>query len=363
MRKLLFILLALLAAFVAGGFLLPSQVHVERSLTVARPPATVFTLLNGFGSFRQWSPWMQTDPNAEYHYSGPESGVGARMSWNGDPALVGEGWQEVVESEPYERVAMDLDFGIQGVAKSVFSINAEPPGSRVTWTFDIDVTEEQSWLGGLLGRYFGLFLDDWVGADFEEGLEAFRGFAESLPEADFAGADIRRLDVEPLRVLSLSGTAEAEPNAAADALAAAFRRITAAMTARGLSLAGQPMAITRGLDAGRYVFEAAIPVEGTAWPASEAGDDRDSGQEKANGDVVDGLSPGGPAVRIVHTGPYDDIDGAYDQLAAYIAAHGLERGELSWEHYISDPANTPPDRIVTHVYIQLAGDGLADEPR
>ena len=40
--------------------------------------------------------------------------------------------------------------------------------------YRVDVTEGQGWFGGWLGRYFGLFLDDWVATDFEQGLAAFR---------------------------------------------------------------------------------------------------------------------------------------------------------------------------------------------
>jgi effector-binding domain-containing protein len=43
----------------------------------------------------------------------------------------------------------------------------------------------------------------------------------------------------------------------------------------------------------------------------------------------------------------------YEKLAAYMSAHGLDPGRVSWEHYISDPATTPPQDMVTYVYIML----------
>jgi effector-binding domain-containing protein len=36
-----------------------------------------------------------------------------------------------------------------------------------------------------------------------------------------------------------------------------------------------------------------------------------------------------------------------------MAAHGLQEGTLSWEHYISDPGETPEQDLVTHIYFQL----------
>ena len=59
----LFLLFLVLAFFVVGGFL-PNVITVERSISVNRPAATLFTVLNGFKLFNDWSPWVDMDPNA-----------------------------------------------------------------------------------------------------------------------------------------------------------------------------------------------------------------------------------------------------------------------------------------------------------
>ena len=90
--------------FLVGGFFLPRFVHVERSLEIEMAAAPVFSLLNSYSTFASWSPWAERDPDANYEFSGPEAGVGARMSWSGDPRLVGSGWQEITESIPHSLV-------------------------------------------------------------------------------------------------------------------------------------------------------------------------------------------------------------------------------------------------------------------
>ncbi len=351
MKKLLLILLLLLVAFVAIGFALPTQVHVERSVAVARPPAMVFTLLNSYRNFNQWSPWAQADPDAVYRLTGPASGVGAKLSWSGDPALVGEGWQEIVVSEPFEHIGMRLDFGTQGIADSAFRIRGDSLGSRVTWSFDTDVTEGQGVVGGFLGRYFGLFLDDWIGADFEQGLAAFSRYAESLPVIDPAAAEIERVDAEAVRVLMVAGETGAGADEVGAALAEAYGAITAWMAAQGIRQAGQPMAIMHEATGGSaYPFEAAIPVPGAALQAVD-----ETTLAEAS-PVTAGWSPSGDAVRIIHTGPYDTLADSYERLAAWMSLHGLSRGERSWEVYVSDPGVTPEDQLVTHIYVELAGD-------
>jgi len=339
MKKLLWLFFLLAVAFVAAGLALPTQVHVERSIAVNRPAATVFTLLNGFRTFNRWSPWTGLDPGAEYRFSGPATGVGARMEWSGDPALVGTGWQEITGSQPYRRVGMHLDFGPQGVAESYFEIAGDSLGSRVTWGFDTDVTEGQGFLGGLLGRYFGLFLDRWVGADYENGLASFKVFAESLPPQDFSLAAIEELDVQPVGILYVAGDSSQDPAEIAAALGSAYGEVMAFITRNAVEIAGQPMVITRAWEGGRYRFDAAVPV------ATKI--------EDPAGRVRYGLSPHGPAVKIVHTGPYETTGESYALLSAYLAAHGLEEGEVSWEHYISDPGQTPENELVTDIYIQV----------
>ena len=78
--------------FVAGGLLLPSTTHVERSVVIERSPEQVFATLDSFERFNAWSPWAEYDPQARYTFEGPAQGVGARMRWVGNQA-VGSGSQ------------------------------------------------------------------------------------------------------------------------------------------------------------------------------------------------------------------------------------------------------------------------------
>jgi len=339
MRKLLLIFVLLTALFVAVGLLLPRQVHVERSVAVNRPAATVFTLLNSFRRFTEWSPWARLDPHASFAASGPEAGVGARLSWRGDPALVGNGWQQIIASEPYRRIVMDLDYGAQGKARAYFDIRGDRVGCRVTWGFDTDVTAGAGPLGGLLGRYFGLFSDRWIGRDYERGLAAFKTLAESLPPQDFSDLDAEVVEVTPVEVLLASAGSARNPDAIAESLAGAYDEIMRFVKAHGLEVTGQPMAISRSGTPSGYEIEAAIPVQ--------------PDDVQPEGRLHYGQSPAGRALRAVHVGPYDTTNATYSKAEAYLAAHGLESTGLSWEHYVSDPSRTPPEQVVTHIYFQL----------
>ena len=45
---------------------------------------------------------------------------------------------------------------------------------------------------------------------------------------------------------------------------------------------------------------------------------------------------------------------SYEKLAAYMAAHGLMEGSVSWEYYVSDPLHTASDDLISHIYFQIA---------
>jgi len=339
--KFLYIIVITCILFLFVGLFLPRYVHVERSVEIERPASTVFTLLNSYRTFASWSPWAARDPAAIYEFSGPESGVGARMSWSGDPRLVGTGWQEIIESQPWSLIRTRLDFDQQGIAESYFQLDETASGVRVSWGFDTDVTEGQGLLGGFLARYFGLLFDQWIGTDYEQGLASLKAFAESLPDTDFSRLEAEVVDVEALDILYVPSGSTQESDAIGDALASAYREISDFMTRNGLKVGGQPMAITRAWDEQGYQFDAAIPV--VMRPV------------ELSGRVRAGQSPSGPSVRVVHIGPYDRMAPSYEKLAAYMAAHGLREGNVSWEHYISDPGVTPEDELITHIYF-LIGD-------
>ena len=178
LRGLFLALLGLVALFFVTALFLPQAAHVERSMTTTASPATVYGLVDGFKRFNEWSPWASLDPATKYTYSGPKTGVGARMEWASTNPDVGNGSQEVIAVEPGQRVTHKLDFGMDNPTTSTISLVPEGTGTRVTWTLDTDFS------GSLIGRYFGLALDRMVGPDYEKGLAQLKALAESTTPAN-----------------------------------------------------------------------------------------------------------------------------------------------------------------------------------
>ena len=194
----------------------------------------------------------------------------------------------------------------------------------------------------MLAGYFALFFDRWIGADYKRGLAGLKSLVESMPAADFAGLEVQTVDAEPHDILYVSTVQDGDPANLSPDLAAAYREITAFMTLNVIDRAAQPMAITHVSGEKRYELQAAIPVV-----------PRDM---EPSGRIRSGHSPAGRALRVTHHGPYRDLSRSYDQLAAWMAAHGMAAGSVSWEQYISDPGKTDPENLITHIYMRVADD-------
>lgn len=346
-NKILYTIVIAIFIFLTVALFLPSKVTVERSVHIDRPASTIFVLVNSFQSFEAWSPLAFRDPGAEYRFSGPSSGVGARMDWKGDPRQVGNGWQEIVESIPFQRVSMQMDFENQGKAISFFDIEPSHSGTRVTRRFETNLVEGQGFFGSLLARYFGLFFDQWIGTDYEQGLANLKAHAESLPTTDFSGLEAEILRVEPVRILYVPTSNKPMAAGVSATLAEAYQEIYAFMQTHSIERLSQPMAITRSRDAHYFELDAAVPVTAVDGVLS--------------GNLRAGYSPSGTAVRAIHRGPYENMGPTYEKLSAFMAVNGLEEGRVSWEHYISDPDQVPAPERVTHIYF-LIGEDASEQP-
>lgn len=166
------VILAIVVVFAAVGMGLPRSVTVARSVEVAAPADQVFPHVNSLKAMAAWSPWLDRDPDVALTYTGPDAGVGARMSWQSEHPQVGNGAQEIVASDTNRQVTTALDFGDMGSAEAALVLEASGDGTEVTWTLVTDMG------AGPVGRWMGLLMDGWVGADYEVGLSQLKALVE-----------------------------------------------------------------------------------------------------------------------------------------------------------------------------------------
>jgi len=180
MKKLLFgilgVLILAVVAILGLAVTKPDTYHVERQVTIAAPPATIFAAVNDFHEWAEWSPWEGLDPAMTRSFGGPESGVEATYAWAGNDQ-VGKGKMTIVAAEPDARIDIRLEFlePWQSTNQTKFEFQPVAEGTQVTWGMD--------GTNSFVSKVFTVFMDmdQMIGKDFEKGLGNLKTLGESAP--------------------------------------------------------------------------------------------------------------------------------------------------------------------------------------
>jgi hypothetical protein len=178
------VVLSIIAITVIALAAMSPRSHMERSVVINAQPAAVYEELISFKNINTWSPWFKLDPNMKLTYEGPEAGVGAKMTWDSQDPNVGKGAQWIMEAEENRRVKSGMNFGaMEGNFVAEFILEPTPEGTKVTWTYDGDVSNTPT-MNAAFGKFFGAFTDSMLGPSYEQGLDALKRKVESKPQPE-----------------------------------------------------------------------------------------------------------------------------------------------------------------------------------
>lgn len=174
LKKILLVVVALIAVLVVLAFMQPAEYRIERSAVMAAPQQTVYDQIADFHKWGAWSPWKKLDPNAKNTIGGAASGKGATFAWDGNDDI-GAGMMTITDAKAPETVVIDLAFlrPFESRADTGFTLRPEGAGTHVTW-----------WMTGknnFIGRVFCVFMDmdKMVGDSYAEGLASIKGIVEA----------------------------------------------------------------------------------------------------------------------------------------------------------------------------------------
>jgi len=175
-KKILLVLVLMIAGFAAYVAMQPDEYRVERSATMAAAPAEVFAQVNDFHKWDVWSPWVKLDPNAKVSYEGPASGAGAIFRWDGN-AEVGKGSMTILESKPNELVRIKLDFvkPMEDTATTEFTLKPEGENTVTTWS----MYGTRDFIGKAVCSVMDM--EKMIGGNYEEGLANIKRIVEAQP--------------------------------------------------------------------------------------------------------------------------------------------------------------------------------------
>lgn len=159
-----------------------------------------------------------------------------------------------------------------------------------------------------------------------------------VPEpGDPVNVDDVVLPEKPALVLSGGGTWEE----ALKTLKGAFGRMEAELGKAGIKPAGRPIAVFTQTTDDSFKFEAMIPV--AAAPATPLA---------LPPEMRFGVTPAGKALRFVHKGPYEDIDGTYETVTTYLEAKDIVAKDVFMEEFVTDPGEGSDPNLEVNIFVQ-----------
>ena len=144
--------------------------------------------------------------------------------------------------------------------------------------------------------------------------------------------------LEPKTIIAMKGSATWDT--AFETLVDTFKTLYAFLGKEGIKPAGPAVTIYTATDDTGFQYQAGIPIE----------------QEPKNmpsGDIAVAKTPDGRALKFVHRGSYDAMDTTYDAITNHLDEKRLEARELFMEQYVTDPLNTPEDKLVIEVFVPI----------
>ena len=318
--------------FVIIGVCLPGERHISESIETNRKMTIVNDTVNSLRRFKDWNPLVLRDPAMKLSYSGPASGVGARMEY--DSAQVGQGSWEIIQSEENQRVVYALDNSQRGSDKTMTFL-LEPTGKD---NRNVKITQEYSVKYGfdLFGRYAGLYVSRHVGDDIKLGLGRLQTMLAGVPNIDYrdpsttlADLGIVDLGVEDLLVVN-AGNIERGNETIRQSIKDNQEWIKRVMDNNGLEAAGPVRIITTDFGAEKYAFDVAQPVRKKG--ATEVAADELS--IKVDGTPVTySRLPARKAAHATYVGHMAGLDVARSALRSWATTNGHELIERPYESW------------------------------
>jgi len=313
LRRLLLMLLGIALAFVITGFLLPGKVRLERSLLINASPSSIFEQVNTLKNWEKWSPWSKNITLMKIKYSGPESGKGARLTWDSPDKNINSGYLSILYSVPFDSLMVLMDYGANGKTAGKFVFTKVNDSTRVTWRIESNI--------GLnpISRWFGLFINRMVGPDIEGGLLQLAEIVEEKKQ-NIDGFEITGCEIPARVLLSIRDTAS--PGSLMPKLALMYGKISRFIKSRNLSPAGYPLAVYHNYSTTIFDIEACIPVASVVK-------------------TTDGIScvetVPQKTIMVQFYGAYKSISKAYEAIQKSLKDRNLHLAGSFWEEYINNP--------------------------
>lgn len=176
MKKILYVVAAVIAILILLGILAPSGYEVTRTIQINREQEIVYHYLRFLQNQRHYSVWAKMDPKQEVYFSGIDGEVGFILGWKSEIDSVGSGEQEIKSLQPFNQIKTEVRFKepFESVGNSEMNISAlDSSSTQVNWKFYGTSSFPMN------AMLLFMDMDAMLGKDIEKGLSNLKNILET----------------------------------------------------------------------------------------------------------------------------------------------------------------------------------------
>ena len=121
----------------------------------------------------------------------------------------------------------------------------------------------------------------------------------------------------------------------------AFAKIDGELKKAGIAPAGRPVTIFVDTDDDGFKYDAMVPIARVP-----------EGKTELTPEIKFGKTPEGKSFRFVHKDAYDEIDGTYETITAYLDLKEIVAKDAFVEEYVSDFTDAQDTNFEVNIYVQ-----------
>ncbi len=297
---------------------------VSKSKHINASPEKVFSALNDFHAWREWSPWLIMDPSTKVDVAADNKSY----EWNGK--RTGSGNMKILSETANQSIDYDLNFikPFKSHAGVNFEVEPSGDGTKVTWNMDSSLP------------FFMFFMKKMmvamIGNDYERGLNLLKDYVEDgkihsrlnfIGESEFPGCTYIGIK----RTTGMEG-APKQMEADFNTLMEYASKLDGAHIEGAFS------------QYHKWDFVKGIASFTSGVPVKEVPADLPS-------EMISGSLPKMKIHTLEHVGPYEHLGNAWTTM--YSMQRGKEfkmRKDIHpFETYGNSPKDTDPKDLITHI--------------
>jgi effector-binding domain-containing protein len=166
--------------------------------------------------------------------------------------------------------------------------------------------------------------------------------------SEFDTLEFAEVDVPRILAAQMPGVSGPGPATIAGAMRSAFDNLMGFLRQHKLAPAGPPRAIYMAHGPQGVRFTVVMPIAGP--PAAT----------RMIGPGFVKPIPAARAMRFTHHGPYEGLAKTYGLITEFLKAKDLMKTDADWsrfmpmwEEYLNDPQTTPPEKVLTYIYLPM----------